>query len=166
MATAPNWAEQVTAIGTAVLALSVLGAGVAALFAGQQVREARRSRQAQTAVEVFRRWNEEALTETRRLVSGFAGPGELATAFSRYVADNAPEAYVLYRELDYFEQLAALERIGAIDAEMIELLVGRTLPERWAMWEPALRATHGMDAYPLFRALAARVRASDAGDVA
>src|SRR3954451_24311765 len=160
MAAAPNWAEQLTAIGTAVLALSVLGAGVAAIFAGQQVREARRSRQAQTAVEVFRRWNEDALTETRRLVSGFGGPDELATAFSGYVASNAPEAYVLYRELDYFEQLAALERIGAIDAEMIELLVGRSLPERWDMWEPALRATHGVAAYPLFHASSDRLRAS------
>jgi hypothetical protein len=159
MAAAPDWTAQVTAISTAVLAVGVLGAGIAALFAGQQVREARRSRQAQTAVEVFRRWNEDALTETRRLISGFGGPGELATAFSGYVANNAPEAYVLYRELDYFEQLAALERIGAIDPEMIELLVGRTLPERWDMWEPALRATHGVTAYPLFHSLAERMRA-------
>ncbi|MGO9905888.1 MAG: hypothetical protein ACLPY3_09230 [Solirubrobacteraceae bacterium] len=34
----------------------------------------------------------------------------LRIAFAAYVAANAPEAWVLYRELDYFEQLAALER--------------------------------------------------------
>ena len=40
-----NW-EEVTAIGTSVLALSVLGALAAAIFAALQVREARRTREA------------------------------------------------------------------------------------------------------------------------
>jgi hypothetical protein len=94
---------------TAVLALGVVGAVAAAVFTAQQVREARRSRQAQMAAEFFRRWNEDSLVEARRLVSRFSTPEELATAFQGYVAQDAPEAYVLYRELDYFEQLAALE---------------------------------------------------------
>ena len=155
---AADWAATVTAVATAVLALGVLGALVAAVFAGQQVREARRSREAHMAAEFFRRWNEDALMETRRMVAGFGDADALATAFKAYVDANAPEAYVLYRELDYFEQLAALERGGAFDVETIRLLVGRMLPERWALWEPALRAPHGVDAYPLFRALAARMR--------
>jgi hypothetical protein len=159
---APNWAEQVTAIATAVLAISVVGAGIAAVFAGQQVREARRSREAEIAAEFFRRWNEAGLVEARRLVASFTGPDELAEAFARYVADNAPESYVLYRELDYFEQLAALARTGAIDEQMIELMVGSMLADRWKLWEPALRATHGVEAYPLFRDLAARMRAGSA----
>ena len=41
-----------------------------------------------------------------------------------------PEAYVLYRELDYFEQLAALERMVAFDLELTKLLLGRTLVDR------------------------------------
>jgi hypothetical protein len=152
------WTDEVTAVATAVLALGVLGALVAAIFAGQQVREARRSREAHMAAEFFRRWDEDPLVEARRMIAGFGDAEALASAFKRYVDANAPEAFVLYRELDYFEQLAALERGGAFDIETIELLVGRMLPERWALWEPALRATHGVDAYPLFRALAARMR--------
>src|SRR5436309_16066980 len=89
LAADPNWAEQVTAVATAVLAIGVLGAGVAAVFAGQQVREARRTRQAHTAADFFRRWNEEGLTEARRLAAAVGGPAELATAFSRYGATNA-----------------------------------------------------------------------------
>jgi len=158
LAAAPNWAEQLTAIATAVLAVGALGAGVAAVFAGQQVREARRGRQAQAAIEFFRRWNEDSLTQARRLIADFDGPDELASAFANYVNVNAPEAFVLYRELDYFEQLAALERSGAFDIVTIELMVGRLLVDRWDLWEPALRATHGVDAYPLFRALAERMR--------
>jgi hypothetical protein len=46
---APNWAEQVVTIATAVLALGVAGAVAAAVLGAQQMREARRSREAQTA---------------------------------------------------------------------------------------------------------------------
>ena len=80
LATAPNWAEQVVAIATAVLALSVFGAVAAAVFGAQQVRESRRTRQAQMAAEFFRRWNEESLVEARRLIARFATSEELASA--------------------------------------------------------------------------------------
>jgi hypothetical protein len=161
LATAPNWAEQVVAIATAVLALGAAGAVAAAVLAAQQVRESRRSREAHMAAEFFRRWNEDSLVQSRRLVARFSTPEELASAFQRYVAADAPEAHVLYRELDYFEQLAALERLGAFDFTLIELLVGRTLVERWDLWSPALRAVHGDDVYPLFRDLAVRMRRTD-----
>jgi hypothetical protein len=154
----PNWAEQVTAIATVVLALGAFGAAAAAIFAARQVRETRQTRQAQMAAEFFRRWDEEALVETRRLVASFATPEDLATAFQRYVAENAPEAYVLYRELDYFEQLAALERSGGIEFDLIKSLVGQLLVARWDLWRPALHAGHGEDVYPLYRDLAERMR--------
>jgi hypothetical protein len=160
VSTAPNWAEQMTAIATAVGAVGLLGAIVAAVYAGQQVREARTSREAQTAATLFARWNDEALVQARRLLTSFKTPQELADAYSRYVTDGAPEAYVLYRELDYFEQLAALERRGAVDFELVKLLLGRILVQRWEMWKPAIRAAHGDEAYPLFEGLAAKMRAA------
>ena len=155
--TAVDWAE-VTAIATSILALGLVGGFVAAVFAAQQVREARRSREAQTAVEFFRRWNEEALVESRRLVGRFKSADELRDAFSTYVAADAPEAYVLYRELDYFEQLAALETQGAFDLELIKLLRGRALIERWEMWRPAIHEAFGPGAYPLFEGLVGKLR--------
>src|SRR5438105_1026825 len=105
---AVDWGE-VTAIATSILAVGLLGGIGAALFAAQQVREARRSREAQMAAEFFRRWNDDSLVETRRMVGRFKSAEELREAFTAYVAGDADEAYVLYRELDYFEQLAALE---------------------------------------------------------
>ena len=57
----PNWAEQVTAIATAVSALGLLSAIGAVIFAARQAREARIGREAATAVEFFRRWNEAPL---------------------------------------------------------------------------------------------------------
>jgi hypothetical protein len=154
---AVDWAE-VTAIATSILAIGLVGAVAAAVFAAQQVREARRSREAQMAAEFFRRWNEDPLVETRRLVARFKSPEELRDAFAAYVAADAPEAYVLYRELDYFEQLAALERLGAFDFDLIKLMLGRRLIDRWEMWKPAIEQTHGRDVYPLFEQLAEKLR--------
>jgi len=160
MAVAPNWAEQLTAVATTIGAVGLTGAIVAAVYAGQQVREARRGRQAQMAAEFIRRWNEDALVETRRLIDRFQTPQELSAAFQQYVASGAPEAYVLYRELDYFEQLGALEQRGAFDFELIRLLLGRTLVARWEMWRPAIHAAHGAGVYPMFEVLAGKMRAA------
>ncbi len=88
---AVDWAE-VTAIATSVLAIGLVGAAAAAVLAAQQVREARRSREAQMAAEFFRRWNEGALVETRRLVARFKSAEELRDAFVAYSAADAPEA--------------------------------------------------------------------------
>jgi hypothetical protein len=154
----PNWAEQVTAIATAVGALGLLGALGAAAFAGQQVKEARKARESQIAADFFRRWNEDSLLETRRLVATFETKEELSAAFQGFIASNADEAYILYRELDYFEQLAALERVGAFDFELIKLLLGRILIDRWEMWKPSIDAMEGMGGYPMFEGLVAKMR--------
>ena len=110
------------------------------------------------AAEFFRRWNEDALVETRRLIARFKSADELRDAFTAYVAADAPEAYMFYRELDYFEQLAALERWGAFDLELIKLMLGRTLIERWEMWKPAIHELHGPGVYPLFEGLVEKLR--------
>ncbi len=66
---------------------------------------------------------------------------------------------MLFRELDYFEQLAALEARGAFDFALIKMLLGRTLITRWEMWKPALDAAYGADVYPLFAGLVSKLRA-------
>ena len=158
LAVSPNWAETVTAIATAIGALGLLGAIVAAFLAAQQVRETRRSRHTQIAGEFLRRWSEPDLVETRRLVAEFKTGEQLSAAFQGYIATNAPEAYVLYRELDYFEQLGALERHGAIDFEFIRSLAGPTLVRRWDLWKPSVEAIGGESVYPSFADLASRMR--------
>ena len=155
----PNWAEQVTAIATAVSAFGLLSAIVAVMFAGRQAREARISRQAEMAVEFFRRWSEEPMVETRRLLAQFETPAELRDAMRRFIAENAAEAYVLYRELDYFEQLGALEKHGGFDFELIKTLLGRRLIDRWEMWQPSIESMGGSAAYPMFERLVTKMRA-------
>jgi len=155
----PNWAEQVTAIATAVSAIGLLSAIGAVVFAGQQAREARIGRQAATAVEFFRRWDEGPLVETRRLVAQFQTPEALRDALMRFVAQNSVHAYVLYRELDFFEQLGALEHHGGFDFGLIRTLLGRRLIDRWEMWQPSIDAIGGSEAYPMFERLVTKMRA-------
>jgi hypothetical protein len=161
---AVDWSE-VTAIATSILALGLLGAFGAASFAAQQVREARKSREAQMAAEFFRRWNDPELVEARRLVNSFPSPQELKDAYVSFVAADAPEAYVLYRELDFFEQLAALESIGAFNSELIKVLLGPTLIGRWELWRGALQEAHGEGVYPLFQDLARRLSRDGEGGI-
>src|SRR6266508_2731855 len=154
----PNWAEQVTAIATAVGAVGLVSTIGLAIVAGRQVREARHTRQAQTAADFLRRWDEADLVETRRLVARFETSEDLCSAFQRYIAENSIEAYVLYRELDYFEQLGALERLGAVHFDLVQLLLGRRLLDRWEMWKPSIDAIAGESVYPMFSALVTKMR--------
>lgn len=154
----PNWAEQLTAIATAVSAIGLLGALGAVVIAARQAREARIGRQAATALEFFRRWNEEPLVETRRLVAQFETPEALRDAMTRFIAENSVNAYVLYRELDFFEQLGALEKHGGFDFDLIRTLLGRRLIDRWDMWRPSIDVI-GEDAYPMFERLVTKMRA-------
>jgi hypothetical protein len=149
----PNWAEQVTAVATAVGAVGLLAAIGAAIFGALQVREARHNRQTQVAADLLRRWEEDELVEARRLVAGFQTKEELASAFAGYRATNAREAFVLYRELDYFEQL------GALNFELVKVLLGARLIDRWELWEPSIRAMGPAGTvYPMFAQLAAKMR--------
>ena len=155
----PDWAEQVTAIATAVNAIGLLSAIGVVIFAGQQAREARTTRKAEMAVEFFRRWSEGPMVETRRLLAEFKTPESLRDALQVFVAENAAEAYVLFRELDFFEQLGALELHGAFDFELIRTMLGRRLIDRWEMWEPSIDAIGGRAAYPMFANLVTKMRA-------
>src|ERR1700753_253704 len=155
----PDWAEQVTAIATAVNAIGLLSAIGVVIFAGQQAREARTTRQAEMAVAVFCRRGEGPMVEPRRLLAEFKTPESLRDALQVFVAENAAEAYVLFRELDFFEQLGALELHGAFDFELIRTMLGRRLIDRWEMWEPSIDAIGGRAAYPMFANLVTKMRA-------
>ena len=156
----PDWAEQVTAIATAVNAIGLLSAIALVVFASQQAREARVGRQAEMAVEFIRRWSDGPMLETRRLVAEFETPQALRDALAVFVAENSADAYILYRELDYFEQLGALERHGGLDFEFIKTLLGRRLIDRWDMWQPSIDALGGRAAYPMFDRLVSKMRAA------
>jgi hypothetical protein len=155
-----NWTDQVTAIATAVLAIGAVGAIGAAVFAARQVQEARIGREAEVASEFFRRWSDGPLVETRRLVASYNSPEALRDALLRHIASNDTEAYVLFREPDYFEQLGALEDHGAVHFDLVRTMLGRRLVDRWELWQPSIEAIGGIAVYPMFARLAQKMRAA------
>jgi hypothetical protein len=158
----PNWAEEVTAIATVVLAVGAVGAIGAAVFAGQQVREARIGRQAEVAAEFFRRWSDDDMVATRRLVASYRTPEALRDALLGHLAANDVEAYILFREPDYFEQLGAMEQHGGFDFELVRLLLGRRLIDRWELWRPSIDALGGPSVYPMFERLVRKMERATA----
>jgi hypothetical protein len=156
----PNWAEEVTAVATVVLAAGAVAAIGAAVFAGQQVREARIGRQAEVAADFFNRWSDGPMVETRRLVATYDTPEALRDAFLRHIDANDVEAFVLFRELDYFEQLGAIEEHGGFDFGLIRSLLGQKLVDRFDLWQPSIEAIGGRAVYPNFTQLAEKMRAA------
>ncbi len=112
------------------------------------------------AGDFIRRWNEAPLVETRRFVGQYETREALRDAFLGFIAENSMHAYVLYRELDYFEQLGALEEYGGFDIKLIELLLGHRLIDRWEMWKPSIDAIGGSSTYPMFERLVTKMRAA------
>jgi hypothetical protein len=70
------------------------------------------------------------------------------------------EAFVLLRELDYFEQLGALEEHGGFSFEIIRSLLGRRLVDRYELWRPTIDSMGGAAAYPLFDQLARKMHSA------
>jgi hypothetical protein len=156
----PNWAEEVTAVATVVLAVGAVAAVGAAVFAGQQVREARIGRQAEVAADFFHRWSDAPMVDSRRLVASYGSAEVLRDRFLDHIAANDVEAYVLFRELDYFEQLGAMEEHGGFDFGLIESLLGQKLVDRFELWRPSIDAIGGRAVYPNFTRLAEKMRAA------
>ena len=95
------------------------------------------------------------MVETRRLVASYRTPEGLRDALVRHVAANDTEAYVLFREPDYFEQLGALEEHNAVDFELIRAVLGRRLVDRWELWGPSIDARRRRFRLPDVRAVGA-----------
>ena len=108
------------------------------------------------AAEFFRRWDEDALVEARRLLGRFETQEELSVAFQG--CRPCPRRTCSIASSITSSSWPHSEARGAFDFELIKLLLGRTLIERWDMWKPAINAAHGVGVYPLFEALASKMR--------
>ena len=155
----PNWAEQVTAIATAVSAIGL--SARSARCSSPPSRPVRpgsggrlRWRSSSSAAGAKTRWWRPVASSPGSTARGVAGSDDGVRG------RECAEAYVLFRELDYFEQLGALEEHGGFDFELIRTLLGHRLIERWEMWQPAIDAVGGTAAYPMLERLVTKMRAA------
>jgi hypothetical protein len=149
----PNWSEITLAIGTAVLALATVGLVVAAFFALGSINESRHARNAETTMDISRRWAEKDFREMRRKVEQFAksgpdnltyagggGPDGLKESMQKLRASNDPAYRELRTEPDYFEDLAILLNHEAITFAIVNECFGYSIPYRWSLWKPTVYA--------------------------
>ncbi len=149
----PNWAEIVTALATALIALGLFVAAV-------QVRESRHSRHAAIAVDIAREWSEPDLVEARLVMAGIP-----AAALCEYVMAlherKHPHYFVVIREPLFFEWLGALERFGWLELDWIEATVGTSVLDCWEKWKDTVaefqRKQNSDKPFCNFKALAARI---------
>jgi hypothetical protein len=133
----PNWAEQLTAWSTCVLAAGVVLAVVAAWLSRRAIREAVNSRHAQIALDVTNRWNDDTMREVKRSLIGISKE-DLLGRIAKGQVDNSDDFYELERFANYFENLGTLFKLGALEIEWIEEMLGSSVINYWDLWEPSV----------------------------
>jgi hypothetical protein len=139
VASAPNWAEMVAAVGSAVLAVGVLIAVVS-------LRELRRDRHLQWIFEIGRRWEDEDLKQSRLALRAYGEDGEeLALKFLSWLEagrragpDLTAEIECLQLLPDFFEDVALMRRFGRLDIGLVWQSLSGPVNLAWKSWQPAV----------------------------
>jgi hypothetical protein len=124
----PAW---ITAIATGLL---VIGALIA-LF---QLREARRTRHTEAAARMSSRWESSEYVEARVRIDQFLDDKQLRDALLIAMKNRSPDRHLLLRELSFFEELGAMEKLGAISLRWIDETMKDLVVARWALWESTI----------------------------
>lgn len=143
----------------ATLTLFVLA--VAAWIALRQTGEAVRLRHSALMADLSKRWDEEPLVQSRRAAARFDDGVRLRLHVEIQEREQSDELFVLQRIPNFFEDLAVLEREGAISFAMIQASFGRLVVDAWKTWAQSVefwREEEGDDTvYEHFEALARRI---------
>jgi hypothetical protein len=161
----PNWAEQVTAIGTAILAVGVVLGIATAWFALDQAKQSRTNRNVQIVADLGHRWDDAALIEARELIQGFTDQYQLAQTVGDWLHDPKAVAFdveSILRVPNFFEDVGLLADCGDVDPKIVSRAFGNMALSYWEMWEPAINGhlrSRDPDAYSEFEDLVRRLRA-------
>jgi hypothetical protein len=147
----PNWAEIVTAVGSALAGLGVLGVLIGARSArdqlkatltqiditARQIEEAEKVRHISLAIEMARRWDDDALIAVRRSLEGLNAV-DFEKKYKAAVAANSSDIYELRRLANFFEDFGVLEKLECLGIELIELSLKNSVIHYWEMYGPAV----------------------------
>jgi hypothetical protein len=137
--TSPNWAEICTAVGTLLLVLTAVLAGIFTLLG---IRQTRRIQHAQTFLEISRRWNEEKFRQGRVRIRGYYDaskkpegdkPQDVTTELDKLKVKNEEEYWESLMTPDFFEIMAMNIRHNSITFEMVYDLMGSIICLYWKM---------------------------------
>lgn len=165
-ATAPNWADKLTAISSAVAAGGVVIAAIGAWLAFGQVKEVRRDRHIQVLSEFTTRWDSEDVVSAREEQLKY-DKSTVATELKKWVdKSETPTADValLLRVPNFFEDMAIMVECGSLELEYVKRAWGQATLRMWAYWKPAVQELRGYSstAYTEFEKLAQKLEKAGA----
>jgi len=123
----PSTAEWITAWATVFIALGVIVA-----IAGVALE--RRHRHAEAAARFSERWNSKELTDVRVKIRKNPETTDLRSAVLTAYSDDPPLFYEYLLELNFFEELAVLEKHHGVSVQLVNSLMGSIICDRWKMW--------------------------------
>jgi hypothetical protein len=177
IAAGPGWTEIVTAVASAVTALGVGAAVVGVFLAKGQVREAKeqvrqtkeqvgesvRGRLAEIAIDMSRRWDEDAMLAARQMLKGM--DADAVHQLSEELLNSGDKSkvatyYQLQRIPNLFEDLAVLEKHRCLSIEWIDDTIGGAVIQYWERWRVSVEAdrTHQPTLYCNWAALVAQLQ--------
>jgi hypothetical protein len=142
----PNLAEWCTAIGTLLLVLTAILAGVFTYFG---IRQARGIQHAQTLLEISRRWNETRFREGRIRIRNFyeskKDPEEVRIELLKLKDENETQYWESLMTLDFFEIMAMNIKYKSITFKMVYDVFGSVVCLYWAMLSGHVEKQHADD---------------------
>lgn len=140
LASAPNWAEIVTAVGSALTGLTLLAAVISILLVREQLAGERTDRHVQWVTEIGRRWDSPELEESRIKRSTYTSAQ--ATELIRLWIAGDPrireeEVWTLLRVPNFLEDVALTVEVGDLDPHLVWRTLAGPLVLEWEFWRDA-----------------------------
>ena len=132
----PLWTDIVVAIAAGATFFLVL---VAIIFAWREVNCIDRAREAELLADLSRRWNEEQLTDSRKVARNYKNGTELKEALQKLRENNEKEYYDLVRLPDFFEALGVLVNSGCLSKKLTIDLFGTVIKYYYNLYGPAIQ---------------------------
>ena len=125
-----------------------------------QIRDVRRTRDAQITIDISRRWDEEPLVSARLKVNKLGTDQAVCSEILSLQRRRSREYYELLSEPNYFEDLGILCESGALNRGMIRESFGALVAKRYDRWKLAVDELRKADAdnYKHFEDLAEEMR--------
>ena len=145
----PEWTHIVGAIAALVAAVAavltffvVAGAAVVAWIQLNQAKSNAKERvkadMARLMADLFRRWDEPLLTESR-IEAAKRSPSQLRYAIEMFSKAADKTYFVLFRVPGFFEEIAIMTREGTISEELVRKYFLLVVQQEWQRWEPTIR---------------------------
>lgn len=123
-----HWAAIITSVAAALAAIGVF-------FIILQISESRRSRDAQLAIELSRRWSDPSFVNSRAATALKDGTALMEKVKTLYESEDRTDYYKIIVEADLFEDLAVLVRHRCLDEGIVWDTLGLAICDRWERWK-------------------------------